>query len=429
MGHVSTSQGLHTMESIQLANYHAWFHHSGADGYITLAKKTANGFRQYHYKPDQLAASLSEWLGEDVYFSQNTFYKPVRNIANVRQLRALYVDIDCYLLNYDPKWVLGKIQMELLDESIIPDPNLIIFSGRGIVCVWFLDPVPVKALPLWQSVQNFLCTQLESMGGDSQALDAARVFRIAGSVNSKSGETVHVQYRHDYRYGLRDIQKEYLPALDPKRKKGRPAKIAQLHNIHRLHYARMTDLIKLVQYRNYEITGHREVVLFLYRYWLCCFLEDPDEAVKQTLAFNAELKQPLPDQEAIRATKSAEKAWQAKSDKKANEEAMKRGYPGAGYNVSNKKIIEWLGITDEEQRQLTTIIDGHEKRHRKMLANRTLRGSIPRDEYLAQQNDITEDKLFLLQKALKRYPSATQAELAAKLDVGQQYVSWLLKKI
>ena len=61
---------------LKKAEYHTWFHHNDSTGYITLARKTKNGFKQYHYKPTELANHLSNWLGEDIYFSQNTFYKP-----------------------------------------------------------------------------------------------------------------------------------------------------------------------------------------------------------------------------------------------------------------------------------------------------------------------------------------------------------------
>lgn len=345
---------LHQREKAQ---FHAWFHHDKADGYIAIAKKEGNEYKQYHYQPENFAVKLTEWLGEDVYFSQNTFYKPSRQIENIRQLRSLYVDVDCYLLNYDPDWVVGKLELELFGEKV-PDPNLIIFSGRGVVPVWLLEPSPYKALPLWQSVQNYLVKQFEKVGADSKASDAARIFRIAGSVNSKNGEEVRCAYRHDYRYSLREIQENYLPALIPKKKtKGGKKGISNLFNTHSLHHARLLDLVQLVTMRQGHMTNMREVACFLYRYWSCCFIQDPEEALSQTLEFNKSLFTPLSKSEAIRATKSAEKAWVAKHDEEANRKAIEEGYPGAGYNISNTKLIDWLDITPEEQKSDKTLED------------------------------------------------------------------------
>ncbi|MFK2827211.1 replication protein [Bacillus sp. B190/17] len=424
--------------SLDRAKGHVLFHHKQADGWITLARKEKSGaWKQYHYRPEQLASEMSEWLGEDVYFSQNTFYKPQRRIENIRQLRALYVDVDCHLLNFDPAWVVGKLDLEIFQETL-PNPNIIIFSGRGLVCIWMLEPVPYKALPLWQAIQNYFCEQLQYVGADTKSIDATRVFRVAGSVNSKNGQEVVVQYRHDYRYVLRDLQGDYLPELAPAqpKKPGRKPKIVHLHNVRNLHYSRLLDLVRLVHLRDYDVQGHRELFCFLYRYWSCCLTDDTADALEQMLEFNSEFKEPLPEREVIRATRSAEKAWIAKSDAKANEEAIAKGYPGAGYNLKNATIIKWLEITTEEQEHLRTIIDGNEKRRRKRVRDkkrvtekRREQGVVAREEYLEQQKDKTEDKLWQLQQAIERHPKATKAELAKLLGVHRSHLYRLLKQL
>lgn len=420
--------------AIQLARDHVLFHHHEADGWITVAKREGGAFKQYHYRPDQLAAELTKWIGEDVYFSQNTFYKPRRAIENIRQLRSLYVDVDFYIFNYDYEWTLGNIEL-LVDDRELPSPNLVINSGRGVVCVWLIEPVPSKALPLWQAVQKDFFSKLEKFGGDSKASDAARIFRIAGSVNSKNGEEVTVTYRHEDRYALRDLQEEYLPEIKPKMdpiRKGRRSKVANLYNTYSLHHARLLDLVKLVEIRSYDVKGHRETILFLYRYWKCCFLNDAEQALEEALVFNKELTRPLTEREVIRATKSAETAWEAKSNAAADRIAREKGYPGAGYNVSNTKLISWLDIDAEEMQQLSTIIDKKEKGRRKRIENEKMRraaGMQPRAEYLADQQEQTEDKLWLLRKAIERHPNATQRELAAYLNWSASTVNKYTKRL
>ncbi|HWK21654.1 MAG TPA: replication protein, partial [Ureibacillus sp.] len=124
-------QNLNTVESYALdeAKRHVLFHHHKASGWITFAKKEGDGsWKQYHYQPAELASELPNWLGDNIFFSQNTFFKPQRRIENIKQLRALYVDIDCHNLNYDPHWVAEKLNLEVFQEDI-PSPNFIIFSG------------------------------------------------------------------------------------------------------------------------------------------------------------------------------------------------------------------------------------------------------------------------------------------------------------
>lgn len=423
--------------TLEKARYHAWFHHNDSDGWITVAKKTINGrFQQRHYKPEELAVNLSNWLGEDVYFSQNTFYKPQRQIQNLRQLKALYVDLDFYLFNYDPSWILGKLEYEFFGENI-PEPNIIIFSGQGIVLIWLLEPVPYKALPLWQAIQDYFLKELKDLGGDSKASDAARVFRLAGTINSKSGVEVHAQYRHEHRYELRQLQRDYLPELEEKKKtKGRKGKVVRVHAVRSLHHARILDLTKLVELRDYDVYGHRELICFLYRYWLCCLLEDPDEALSSTLELNKQFQFPLKENEILRATKSAEKAWNAKSDKKANELAIQKGYPGAGYNISNNKLIDWLDITEDEQTFLKTIIGAKEKRNRKRVRDKSYQeekrrseGVLKREDYLISQKEKTEDKKWQLQKVLERHPTLSNYKLANLLGVSEGYIRKLKRML
>lgn len=436
-------------EKIDAAQNHILFHHDPqtTDGYITIAKKDSRSgrFEQYYYRPNELADHLTQVMGEDVFFSQNTFYRKARRIETIRQLRSLYVDLDFYIFNYNPEWILGKLEHEFYQQTI-PEPNLIIFSGQGIVLIWMIEPVPYKALPLWQAVQNHLIKELKPLGGDPKAADAARIFRIAGSTSSKNGNEVRVNYRHDYRYSLRDIQYEYLPELTPKPdkpKRGRKKRVIHLFNVYSLHAARLKDLAKLVELRHGEMEGYREIVLFLYRYWSCCFTGDAQEALVQTLDFNQTFTRPLSKTEATRATKSAQKAWTAKNDAEANERAKAMGYPGAGYRISNAKLISWLGITEDEQRHMSTIIGPKEKNRRKreayqadpepkkqaVKAYRRSKGMKEREEYIHSEKEKTDAKLQILLDAIEEDPQISIRKLAEKTGMSKSAVQRLKARL
>lgn len=435
-------------EKLDAAQHHILFHHNPqtTDGFVTIAKKDRTGrFNQYHYRPAELADHLTQVMGEDVFFSQNTFYRKARRIETIRQLRSLYVDLDFYIFNFDPDWILAKLEHEFYRQTI-PEPNMIIFSGQGVVLIWMIEPVPYMALPLWQAVQNYLIQELQPLGGDPKAADAARVFRLAGSTSSKNGHEVRCQYRHDYRYSLRDIQYDYLPELTPKKepkKAGRPKKILHLFNVYSLHGARLKDLATLVDLRKGEMDGYREVTLFLYRYWTCCFTGDPTEALQQTLDFNEGFTNPLPQKEARKATESAQKAWAAKSNKEANEKAKAMGYPGAGYRISNAKLIDWLGITEEEQKHLKTIIGGKEKNRRKRIkyqedkeiilkkkeTKRRTKGIRPMSEYNQERSAQKEKMKEILQNAIQQNPKASVRKLAQITGLSKTRVGELKKEL
>ena len=67
------------------------------------------------------------------------------------------------------------------------------------------------------------------------------------------------------------------------KKKGRPKKIVSLFNEYSLYHARVLDIIKICELRDYDVKGHRELILFLYRYFTCCFIQDPEEALQKAL--------------------------------------------------------------------------------------------------------------------------------------------------
>lgn len=409
---------------IDAAQQQLLFHHNpqNTSGWITLAKKDPDTkrFRQYHYQPEELASALSDWMGEDVYYSQNSFYKPQRRVDNIRQLRTLYVDLDVYTLGMTPEWVLGKLEFETFGQDL-PEPNMIIFSGRGLVLIWHIEPIPYQAMPLWRAVETYFVNQLKEVGADTKATDPARIFRLAGSINSKNKAEVKTEYRHDHRYDIHQLQYDYLPELAPKKlaskKKGRNTKIVRMFNTYTLHLSRARDLAKLVELRQGDVKGFRETILFLYRYWTCCFTDDPDRALDDTLSLNSEFLHPLPEREVVNATKCAQKAWEAKSDAKANEVAKSLGYPGAGYNMSNSKIIEWLDISPEEQRHLSSIIGKGEKRRRNLQLKEQQRraAGIPtREQYLAQEAEQKQARMQQIIEAIKQNPGLSQRALAEK---------------
>ncbi|MCZ8548053.1 hypothetical protein OOJ09_28080 [Mesorhizobium qingshengii] len=124
----------------------------------------------------------------DIYISQHAFHGR-RLIAHLAALGACYVDID-YMTQAawagrSPSVVLGAIQIELEDEGL-PQPSYVLNSGRGLLLVWLHELLPRRALPRWNRVQQRLAEALKSFGADKRALDAARVFRLVGSVNSKA---------------------------------------------------------------------------------------------------------------------------------------------------------------------------------------------------------------------------------------------------
>lgn len=332
---------------MQQAHEYIQIVHGTSKGWITLAGINKDNYTQWHYKVLELLEI--EFDKQNVYISQNTFYKPQRRLENIKELRMLFMDMDTYKFNMSKEQTLYWLEQECFNRKI-PRPNLIIDSGRGLYLLWTIEPVPSQALPLWKAIEEYFYKQLKEFGADRKALDATRILRLPTTINSKSKTEVKVLHKYDYLYSLREIQENYLPELKPKqKKKGRPYKVVTIFRERSLYHARIQDLAKICELRSYDVKGHRELILFLYRYYLCYFTEDTEKALQDTLELNSEFIHPLPEREVIRATRSAETVFK-KQDKQ--------------YKYKNDTLIDLLEITEEEQMHLLTIISRKEYRRR-----------------------------------------------------------------
>ena len=324
--------------------------HSDSKGWITKAEINC-GYKQWHYRYNELLEQ--DFNQENVYISINTFYSTFRRLEYIKELKAQFIDLDIYKTGFTKEQIIMHLEADYFNKSI-PRPNLIIDSGRGLYLIWLLNSVPSKALPLWKAIEEYLYSVLKPFGADRQALDPTRILRVPGSINSKSKTTVKVIEQYDYIYDLREIQNEYLPELEERKakKKGRPSKTVFIHRERSLYYARIQDIIKLCELREYDLKGHRELILFLYRYYLCYFLEDTKKALEDVLELNREFVYPLSETEVIRATRSAEKVYLSK-DK--------------DYKYKNETLIELLLITELEETYMTTIISNKESKRRRSI--------------------------------------------------------------
>ena len=327
--------------------------HSNSNGWITRSVIDKKGYSQWHYKYAEFKDL--DMSGENIYITLNTFYKPCRRLENIKELNTLFIDLDYYKTGKTKDQVLMDLEKNYFNQSI-PIPNYVIDSGRGMYLIWLIKSLPSQALPLWKAVQDYLYKQLKCFGADRQALDATRILRVPGSINSKSKTVVNILDEYEYVYDLREIQNVFLPELKPyEKKKGRPSKINYIYRERSLYYGRIQDIIKLCELREYDLKGHRELILFLYRYYLCSFTEDIEKALNDALELNSMFRKALSEREVIRATRSAERCYLDKNKQ---------------YKYKNETLIELLEITEEEQRNMTIIISKEEYKRRKRIRNK-----------------------------------------------------------
>lgn len=402
-------QALREENGLDIVNY-LNIVHSESKGWITKAEMNC-GYKQWHYKYKELVGQ--DFNRENVYISLNTFYSTFRRLEYLKELKAQFIDLDIYKTGFTKEQIIMHLEAEHFNKSI-PRPNLIIDSGRGLYLIWLLNSVPSKALPLWKAVEEYLYSVLKQFGADRRALDPTRVLRVPGSINSKSNTRVEIIDKYDYLYDLREIQKEYLPDLEEKKvnKKGRPRKTVFIHRERSLYYARIQDIIKLCELREYNLEGHRELVLFLYRYYLCSFLEDTEKALQDVLELNREFISPLRATEVIRATRSAERVYLSKEKE---------------YKYKNTTLIELLEITELEETYMTTIISNKEYKNRQNKAFRKrYQEKLKEDGKLTKKEQINIQRQKI--KSLMQQ-GFSQKDISKELDIPSRTIERRVKEL
>ena len=176
---------------------------------------------------------LSNYLHVDSYFSINSAYerpdlKKTSNLTgltiysrrgdHLRWLNAAYVEIDNHEnANFSFEFTSTRLLQEISVRRL-PEPGLIVSSGRGVWLMWPLRDHrdcqrPVQAFPekreRYQNINRTLCEIFSQHGADRSSTDPARVMRVPGSVNSSASEALSVVRFFQYstsRYSLSELE-------------------------------------------------------------------------------------------------------------------------------------------------------------------------------------------------------------------------------
>ncbi len=364
----------------------------------------------------------TEHANTDMYFSLNTFRHCKRNQENLHELKALYLDIDYYNKNLTQAEVLEHLSKQVQHKKI-PNPSYIVDSGRGLYYIWKINNTPPQALMRWLSMMKKLCALFEEVGADRSCVDSARIFRMTGSIHSQNKKTVRIIGGSHTTYNLNSLYKEYFEALPyeqeeknkPKVKNNTKRKpkyykknnLLYLHNQYKTYQARLQDLEKLTELREYNLAPYqcRESTIFLMRYWLECTGLTSEQALAEALAFNTKLIEPLAEKEVIEIARP-------------NKQAIQKHL----YRYSNARLIELLKISEQEQEQLSSIYNPRIRQKKyneqRRASRRNAKGQTSKQEQLA-----IETKAIQALHA-QRY-NATQ--IAKQLDLNERKVRRIIK--
>ena len=367
----------------------------------------------------------------DFFITPNTFYKPYRQVNNIRQFRALFMDLDT---GEDDKQFAAYKVFELSEEGLIPKPTMIVDSGRGIHVYWRIKNAPYQALNTWQELQDLFYTKLKPLGADIRATDGARILRLPNTINSRNNVECRVMWQNnEAEYSMYDLREEYLHEKYKKsiakiNKTDRKIVTNAFFNSYSLHITRAEDLETLVKLRNGNMNGNRNMALHCYAYWKGIYIRDIEKLTEIVEEFNNSFTKPLRDSE-VRAVlrcipKAIDKFLEYEQGIRCglNKRVTKGMRDKGGYWYKNETLIERLDITEQEQRKLKTIIGTRVKYDRKNekrnKARRNEEGLTPK------QVELKELKIKVLEL---RDQGLSMQQIANKLNINKTKVVRLTK--
>ncbi len=388
----------------------ATYHDSDRIGFFALLVDSGGKKQQFPYRLTDMPAVLRMVDPNcDTWMSQAEFVKPNRRVVNLARIGLLFADLD----TYRKPWAEGRSPEALASAVLyfcaqdgIPPPSLLVFSGRGLQAKWLLDgTIPRRALPRWNACQTHLIDRLAELGADVAAKDASRVLRLVNTVNSKSQEVcrvVHVEsgsdgqpMRYSFEYlaevllplARSDIEKFQQERRERNQKRqlkllsgGQPGNLRSL-SPRQLAWDRMEDLRRLAELRGGVKEGERMKHLF----WRINFLllsgaTNSSQMYYEAAALARELNP--------RWNYRSQELMTLYSKSRAYEAGEKVQFGGKQYSPlytpKNDTLINLFEISDDEQRNLRTIISKSIKneRHRgRQQARRREAGSVDRETY------------------------------------------------
>lgn len=384
----------------------------------------------------QIESFRDKFNNKDLYLTPNYFNESATTHKSecVALIKQLTIDFDLRLLANDEetKHAIAYHLALFSHTKEIPPIHKVVSSGRGLYIVFMIDNE--TNLRAYNSIGKALAKKIERILADfnplialdpkSKKIDyktihANWIFRLDGSINSKSGEVVKVIYEgfRTEPYSFRELtdytgytekQKEYIlnsfGSYQDNDFKPRHRKLPPHFTEYSLYTLRVRDLETLQALRkanNYHI-GYRNTMLFYYGVALRIQIQDTREIEQAMREFNSDYQYPLSESELRATIKSV-------FNKK--------------HNIKNETMIDNLDIFKAEQRALETIIGYSVKKERKQALNKKAYKNT-KDTNKAHR----EQRNALIVQMKQENPNITQKEIADSLGINQATVSRALKE-
>ena len=402
--------------------------HDDRNSYYIVSSLNHGSWNEIAVKKQNLAA-LGFNKGTNYYITHNGFTSTSRKANAVRQLNAIFFDLDCH--GHGNKTTRQTVQNTIvaLDKATqngsIPKPTMTVDTGRGLQLYYVLE----KSIPFQQhneasssktskaknspinfftDIQDKLFTAIKqavanvkNIEVDQATSDHSRVSRVPGTYNTKAKRLAKLISVTNKLYTLKQL-KQNITQSNNQQTNANKHKFKIKHSINQdslpLLNSRLTKIKELQAYRKYKCEGNRELMCFVF-YNTAVQLYKKETAKKQLEVFNSNFIKPLSKAELQGCTRSVDKV------------VNYNGHVGY-YLISASKLVQLLNLTPIEIEELN-FFESKRTVQRKLQKQKTKEKRKKRDTIIVD--------LYLKAKL-------TQKEIAQKIKCSIRTVANVLAK-
>ncbi len=363
----------------------------------------------------------------DYYITANTVAGKRRRKAELFGLQNMVIDIDCHgsAPNQDVSALveafIWRSKRDLWDTGVIPTPNSIVLTGRGIQLWWALVPCyggrdydPSRYYH--DKIKNTLMNHIEAMLDEySEELDGLTIdrgastnpvgyYRLPCTYNTTAKRYGSLEILHTKRYDQRELAKlsgpeaEAISEVARKQTTHIPLQESDrflLRNIQYVGARRVIQLVNLRNLRNNDVGSEMRDYFNFSAYNALRMSYDHNQAMARLRMFNDGFKEPMTTRELENCVCSAQEI--------------------DGYKYTNAKLIELLEITPEEQGAIGLFPYTRKRRSKPNASRDALRAALREDR---------DQKILKLTEE-----GISQAEAARILGIGKNTVGRVLKRL
>ena len=348
--------------------------------------------------------AFANHLGMSIYMSVADYLRVKRESDNLYGVSSIILDLDTYhsVYEYDSDSEIFQAMRPVIDRIGI-EPHMYVNSGHGRYLVFSFNNINLSVpsmRKLYQETVKKLIYQFKEFGADSKCSDITRVFRIPGNINPKTGERAYIIEHFENRVTLSELAAAVGickgETVSDKKKKSRQRKFEMYYpSLDKSRYTKVNvqrdeDFNTLLELRDYSIEGYRNILFHLMSV-NCFYLGMDEDSVRDYLnEINRSLAAPYDSLDAvIRYAKH-------------NHERYEEDYEGA-VKYTNRRIVELLDITGEEQEHMKQLIGQKEADKRAEESNKksiVRQMEKKRKDTMAKRCDLQEEMLALRYRKL-----------------------------